>query len=151
MRYLHTMLRVRDLDRSLEFFCNQLGLREVRRYDDQKGRYTNVFLAGPDDDPLVADSKKRGREAPLVELTYNWDEEKYGEDRHFGHLAYEVDDIYATCQRLMDSGVTINRPPRDGNMAFIKSPDNISIELLQKGPAKEKAEPWASMANTGKW
>jgi lactoylglutathione lyase len=151
MRYLHTMLRVSNLDRSLDFFCDKLGLKEVRRYDDQKGRYTNVFLAGPQDEPLVADSKRRGREAPLVELTYNWDSEDYGEARHFGHLAYEVDDIYATCERLMQAGITINRPPRDGRMAFIRSPDKQSIELLQKGDALPAKEPWSSMPNTGKW
>ena len=151
MRYLHTMLRVRNLDQSIDFFCNKLGLKEVRRYDDQKGRYTNVFLAGTDDDALVTDSKKRGREAPLVELTYNWDSEDYGEARYFGHLAYEVDDIYATCDRLMKAGVTINRPPRDGRMAFIRSPDRQSVELLQRGDALPAKEPWSSMANTGKW
>lgn len=151
MRYLHTMLRVRDLDKSLDFFCKQLGLKEVRRQDDQKGRYTNVFLAAPDDEPLVHDSKRRGREAPLVELTYNWDAEDYGEARYFGHLAYEVNDIYATCERLMKAGVTINRPPRDGRMAFIRSPDRQSVELLQKGDALPPQEPWSSMPNTGKW
>jgi lactoylglutathione lyase len=152
MRYLHTMLRVRDLDKSLDFFCGQLGMKEVRRYDDQKGRYTNVFLAGPDDEPLVADSKRsKGREAPVLELTHNWDSEDNGEARYFGHLAFEVDDIYATCDRLMKSGVTINRPPRDGRMAFVRSPDKQSVELLQKGDALPPQEPWASMANTGKW
>ena len=151
MRYLHTMLRVRNLDQSLDFFCAKLGLKEVRRYDDQKGRYTNVFLAGSDDSGLVTDSKKQGREAPLVELTYNWDSEDYGEARYFGHLAYEVDDIYATCDRLMKAGVTINRPPRDGRMAFVRSPDRQSVELLQKGDALPPQEPWSSMANTGKW
>lgn len=151
MRYLHTMLRVRDLDAALDFFCNKLGLKEVRRYDDQKGKYTNVFLAGPDDEPLVASSKKAGREAPLVELTYNWDSADYGEARYFGHLAYEVDDIYATCDRLMKAGVIINRPPRDGRMAFVRSPDKQSIELLQKGDALAAREPWISMGNTGHW
>lgn len=151
MRYLHTMLRVRNLDAATDFFCNKLGLKEVRRYDDQKGRYTNVFLAGPDDTPLVDDSKKHGREAPLVELTYNWDSEDYGEARYFGHLAYEVDDIYATCAKLMKAGVTINRPPRDGRMAFVRSPDLQSVELLQKGEARPAQEPWSSMPNTGKW
>ena len=152
MRYLHTMLRVSDLERSLDFFVNKLGLTEVRRYDDQKGRYTNVFLAGPEDQPLVADSKRKGgREAPLVELTYNWDSEDYGEARYFGHLAYEVDDIYATCAKLQAAGVTINRPPRDGNMAFVRSPDLHSIELLQKGDPKPPQEPWLSMPNTGHW
>lgn len=152
MRYLHTMLRVRNLDSALDFFCNKLGLKEVRRYDDQKARFTNVFLAGPDDEPLVADTKQRlGREAPALELTYNWDTEDYGEARYFGHLAYEVDDIYAVCDRLMKAGVTINRPPRDGRMAFVRSPDKQSIEILQKGDALPPAEPWASMPNTGKW
>ena len=151
MRYLHTMLRVRNLDAALDFYCNQLGLKEVRRRDDAKGRYTNVFLAGPDDDKLVADSKRTGRDAPLVELTYNWDSEDYGEARHFGHLAYEVDDIYALCDKLMKAGVTINRPPRDGVMAFVRSPDKHSIELLQKGAALPPQEPWKSMPNTGKW
>jgi lactoylglutathione lyase len=151
MRYLHTMLRVRDLDKALDFYCNQLGLKEVRRYDDKKGRYTNVFLAGPDDEALVADSKRRGREAPLVELTYNWDAEDYGEARYFGHLAYEVDDIYAICDKLMKAGITINRPPRDGRMAFIRSPDRQSVELLQKGDALPPKEPWSSMPNSGKW
>jgi lactoylglutathione lyase len=146
MRYLHTMVRVRDLDEALDFWSRKLGLVEVRRMDNEAGRYTLVFLAAPED----ADAGKSAA-APLVELTYNWDPEDYGEGRNFGHLAYEVDDIYATCQSLMDAGVTINRPPRDGRMAFVRSPDNISIELLQKGAAKEKAEPWASMPNTGKW
>ncbi len=146
MRYLHTMIRVADIDASLDFYVGKLGLKEVRRYENKEGRYTLIFLAAPEDEHAGITDK-----APLVELTFNWDPEKYEGGRNFGHLAYEVDDIYATCQRLMDHGVTINRPPRDGNMAFIKSPDNISIELLQKGPAKEKAEPWASMANTGKW
>ena len=136
MRYLHTMLRVRNLDAALDFYCNALGLEEVRRRVDDKGRYTLVFLAAPEDRSLVSDSAKRhGRDAPLVELTYNWDSEDYGEARHFGHLAYEVDDIYATCERLMKAGVTINRPPRDGRMAFVRSPDKHSIELLQKGDA----------------
>ena len=150
MRYLHTMVRVADIDASLDFYCKKLGLKEVRRVDNDKARFTLVFLCAPEDEGLFKQAPQN-RGAPLVELTYNWDEEKYGEDRFFGHLAYEVDDIYATCQRLMDNGVTINRPPRDGNMAFVKSPDGVSIELLQKGPAKPKAEPWASMANTGSW
>jgi lactoylglutathione lyase len=150
MRYLHTMLRVRDLDAALDFFCNKLGLVEVSRRPDEKGRYTNVFLGAPEDKGLIADGK-RGRSAPLLELTYNWDPEKYGEGRNFGHLAFEVDNIYDTCAKLRDAGVTINRPPRDGNMAFVRSPDNVSIELLQKGPALPAAEPWKSMANTGKW
>jgi lactoylglutathione lyase len=140
------MVRVADIDASLDFYVTKLGLKEVRRYENKEGRYTLIFLAAPDDEHAGITEK-----APLIELTFNWDPEKYESGRNFGHLAYEVDDIYATCQRLMDQGVTINRPPRDGNMAFIKSPDNISIELLQKGPALEKAEPWASMANTGKW
>ena len=151
MRYLHTMLRVRDLDAALDFYCNKLGLKEARRRIDEKGRYTLVFLAAPEDEGRVEESRRAGRDAPLVELTYNWDEEKYGEDRHFGHLAYEVDDIYATCDRLMKAGITINRPPRDGNMAFVRSPDLHSIELLQKGQPKPPAEPWSSMPNTGHW
>jgi lactoylglutathione lyase len=151
MRYLHTMLRVRNLDAALDFYCNKLGLKEVRRRDDEKGRYTNVFLAAPDDGTLVASSVASGRDAPLVELTYNWDSEDYGEARYFGHLAYEVDDIYALCERLMQAGVTINRPPRDGVMAFVRSPDRQSIELLQKGAALPPKEPWKSMPNTGKW
>ena len=151
MRYLHTMLRVRNLDTALDFYCNKLGLKEERRRVDEKNRYTIVFLAANEDEMLVAESKKRGRDAPLVELTYNWDTEDYGEARFFGHLAFEVDDIYATCKKLMDAGVTINRPPRDGNMAFVRSPDKHSIELLQKGDAKTPAEPWTSMANTGHW
>jgi lactoylglutathione lyase len=146
MEYLHTMVRVGDLDRALDFYCNKLGLIEVRRMDNEKARYTLVFLAAPGDVERARDSK-----APLVELTYNWDEHEYQGGRNFGHLAYRVDDIYATCQRLMDQGVTINRPPRDGYMAFIRSPDGISIELLQRGEAKAPAEPWASMANTGSW
>ena len=136
MRYLHTMLRVRDLDAALDFYCNKLGLKETRRRVDDKNRYTLVFLAGPEDEKLVEASKKAGRPGPEVELTYNWDTEDYGEARYFGHLAYEVDDIYATCDRLMKAGVTINRPPRDGVMAFVRSPDKHSIELLQKGAAK---------------
>lgn len=146
MRYLHTMVRVTDLDTSLDFYCNKLGLTEVRRHENEGGRYTLVFLAASEDEKAGRDSQ-----APLVELTFNWDPEDYTGGRNFGHLAYEVDDIYATCQQLMDSGVTINRPPRDGRMAFIRSPDGISIELLQKGEAKAKAEPWASMGNTGAW
>ena len=151
MRYLHTMLRVRDLDAALDFYCNKLGLKEVRRRVDDKNRYTLVFLAGADDSGLVEQSKQKGRAAPLIELTYNWDTEDYGEARYFGHLAFEVDDIYATCDRLMKAGVTINRPPRDGTMAFVRSPDKHSIELLQKGAAKPPQEPWTSMKNTGKW
>ena len=152
MRYLHTMLRVRDLDAALDFYCNKLGLKEARRRVDEKNRYTLVFLAAAEDEGAVAKSKQDfGRDAPLVELTYNWDSETYTGGRNFGHLAYRVDDIYALCKKLMDKGVTINRPPRDGNMAFIRTPDGISIELLQKGGAKPPQEPWASMANTGTW
>lgn len=151
MRYLHTMLRVRNLDDALDFYVNKLGLKEVRRRVDDKNRYTLVFLAGSGDEKLVTESTKTGRDAPLVELTFNWDTEDYGEGRYFGHLAYEVDDIYATCDRLMKAGVTINRPPRDGVMAFVRSPDKHSIELLQKGAALAPQEPWKSMANTGKW
>jgi lactoylglutathione lyase len=146
LEYLHTMVRVTDLDASLEFYCGKLGLVEVRRVENEKGRYTLVFLAAPGD----AEAAKT-TQAPLVELTFNWDPEAYTGGRNFGHLAYRVDDIYATCQGLMDKGVTINRPPRDGNMAFVRSPDGISIELLQKGPAKAPAEPWTSMPNTGVW
>jgi len=151
MRYLHTMLRVRNLDAALDFYCNKLGLQELRRRVDDKGKYTLVFLAAPGDEPIVARGPK-GREEPLVELTYNWEgNEDYGEGRYFGHLAYEVDDIYATCDKLMKAGVTINRPPRDGMMAFVRSPDKHSIELLQKGAALPAKEPWKSMANTGHW
>ena len=146
MRYLHTMVRVADLDRSLEFYCGKLGLVEVRRMDNPAGRFTLVFLAAPEDSARAASEK-----APLLELTHNWDPEVYTGGRNFGHLAFEVDDIYATCARLRARGVTINRPPRDGRMAFVRSPDDISIELLQKGAALAPAEPWASMANTGVW
>jgi len=139
MRYLHTMLRVRDLDASLDFFCNKLGLKEVRRHEVPQGRFTLVFLGAPENPDAQ------------VELTYNWDPEDYGSARNFGHLAYEVDDIYATCQRLMDAGVTINRPPRDGAMAFVRSPDLVSVELLQRGDPLPPREPWASMENTGEW
>ena len=149
MRYLHTMLRVRNLDAALVFYCNKLGLKEAWRREDEKGRFTLVFLAAPDDEPLIAAAK--GRKAPLVELTYNWDTEDYGEARYFGHLAYEVDDIYEHCERLMAAGITINRPPRDGVMAFVRSPDKHSIELLQKGDPLPPKEPWKSMPNTGKW
>jgi lactoylglutathione lyase len=145
MRYLHTMVRVKDLDASLRFYCQGLGLTEMYRMENDKGRFTLVFLAAPEDVELA-----RERKAPLVELTYNWDPEDYQGGRNFGHLAYRVDDIYETCQRLMDMGVTINRPPRDGHMAFVRSPDNISIELLQDG-SLDPAEPWASMQNTGAW
>jgi lactoylglutathione lyase len=147
MRYLHTMIRVSDLETSLDFFCNKLGLREVRRITNEQGRFTLVFLAAPED-TLTGPENRR---SPLIELTYNWDPEVYTGGRNFGHLAYEVDDIYALCQRLMDAGITINRPPRDGNMAFIRTPDGISIELLQKGAPKPPAEPWRSMPNTGTW
>ena len=140
MKYLHTMVRVNDIDESLDFYCNKLGLRELRRYDNEQGRFSLIFLAAPGDDDAQ------------VELTYNWDGDALGEgSRKFGHLAYAVDDIYATCQRLQDGGVTISRPPRDGRMAFIRSPDNISIELLQSGDALPPQEPWASMENTGDW
>lgn len=139
MRYLHTMVRVSDLEKSLDFYCGKLGLKQVRRIDNEAGRFTLVFVA------------PEGQEECALELTYNWDPEVYTGGRNFGHVAYEVDDIYATCQKLMDAGVTINRPPRDGKMAFVRSPDHISIELLQRGDALPKAEPWASMPNTGAW
>ncbi|MEM1262057.1 MAG: VOC family protein [Pseudomonadota bacterium] len=146
MQYLHTMVRVRDLDASLTFYCDALGLAETNRYENEKGRFTLVFLAAPGDvDRACTDN------APLVELTYNWDPEDYQGGRNFGHLAYRVDNIYATCQRMADAGVTINRPPRDGHMAFVRSPDGISIELLQKGEALAPAEPWQSMSNIGSW
>ncbi len=151
MRYLHTMLRVRNLDSALDFYCNKLGLKETRRRVDEKNRYTLVFLTAPDDEARVEESRKAGRDAPQVELTYNWDSEDYGEARFFGHLAYEVDDIYALCEKLRREGVTINRPPRDGTMAFVRSPDKHSIELLQKGSPLAPKEPWISMPNTGKW
>jgi len=146
MRYLHTMVRITDIDRSLDFYCNKLGLEEVRRHENEKGRYTLIFLAASKDKSASASAR-----APELELTYNWDPEVYTGGRNFGHLAYKVDNIYETCQRLMDAGVTINRPPRDGNMAFVRSPDNISIELLQEGEALPIQEPWASMPNTGAW
>ncbi len=146
MRYLHTMVRVGDLDRSLDFYCGKLGLRETRRVENQAGRYTLVYLAAPQDE-----DRARSEHAPLLELTYNWDEHEYQGGRNFGHLAFAVSDIYATCQQLMDSGVVINRPPRDGRMAFIRSPDGISIELLQTGAALPPAEPWSGMGNTGSW
>ena len=139
MKYLHTMVRVTDLEASLDFYCKNLGLHETRRREDKNGRYTLVFLSAPGD----GDAQ--------VELTYNWDPEPYAGGRNFGHLAYEVSDIYATCEQLMSGGVTINRPPRDGRMAFVRSPDQISIELLQKGDALELKEPWVSMPNTGEW
>lgn len=146
MQYLHTMVRVRDLDESLDFYCEKLGLVEVRRMDHEKGRFTLVFLCAPEDL-----ERAKMDQAPLVELTYNWDPEEYQGGRNFGHLAYRVDDIYALCRKLMDAGVVINRPPRDGHMAFVRSPDGISIELLQRGDALAPAEPWASMENTGSW
>lgn len=139
MKYLHTMVRVSNIDDSLDFYCNKLGLTEVNRYESEQGRFTLVFLAAP------------GDEEAQVELTYNWDPEEYDEGRNFGHLAYAVENIYSTCQRLLDNGVTINRPPRDGHMAFVRSPDNVSIELLQQGDALPPEEPWASMENSGKW
>jgi len=139
MKYLHTMVRVTDLDASLDFYCDKLGLNELNRYESEQGRFTLVFLAAPGDDEAQ------------VELTHNWDPEEYGEGRNFGHLAYQVDDIYALCRKLMDAGVTINRPPRDGHMAFVRSPDNISIELLQKGESLPPEEPWASMESEGHW
>ena len=138
MKYLHTMVRVSNLDESLDFYCNKLGLRETRRWENAEGRFTLVFLSA-------------GNDEACLELTYNWDPEDYGEGRNFGHVAYEVDDIYAICQRLQEAGVAINRPPRDGRMAFVRSPDNISIELLQRGGAKAPEEPWASMPNSGHW
>ena len=139
MKYLHTMVRVVDVDASLDFYCDKLGLEQLRRYDSEEGRFSLIFLAAPGDD------------AAQIELTWNWDPEDYGEGRNFGHLAYEVDDIYALCQSLVDAGVTINRPPRDGHMAFVRSPDNISIELLQKGDSLPVQEPWASMPSVGHW
>jgi len=146
MQYLHTMVRVTDLDRSLAFYCDQLGLVEMSRYENEGGRFTLVFLAAPDDVDAAQETR-----APLVELTYNWDPEEYTGGRNFGHLAYRVDDIYALCARLQASGVTINRPPRDGHMAFIRSPDGISIELLQRGESLPPQEPWKSMPNQGEW
>ena len=146
MQFLHTMIRASDLDATLTFFCDQLGLVEVNRYESEKGRFTLVFLAAPKDV-----EQARAQQAPLVEITHNWDPEEYDGGRNFGHLAYRVDNIYDTCERLAAAGVTINRPPRDGHMAFIRSPDGISVELLQDGEALEPAEPWASMANTGSW
>ncbi|MBX9741668.1 MAG: VOC family protein [Beijerinckiaceae bacterium] len=146
MEYLHTMVRVTDLDASLDFYCNKFGLVEVRRIDNEKGRFTLVFLATPQDEQRARETR-----SPTLELTYNWDPETYTGGRNFGHLAYRVDDIYETCRKLMDAGVTINRPPRDGHMAFVRSPDNISIELLQAGDPKPPAEPWLSMPNTGVW
>ena len=146
MQYLHTMIRISDINASLSFFCDGLGLSEVRRYDSESGRFTLIFLAATDDMETA-----RTQKAPLIELTYNWDPEDYTGGRNFGHLAYRVDDIYALCTRLQDLGITIHRPPRDGHMAFIKSPDGISIELLQSGDALPPSEPWLSMPNTGSW
>ncbi|MFP4648956.1 MAG: VOC family protein [Halorhodospira sp.] len=146
MQYLHTMVRVRDLDESLDFYCHKLGLVEVSRRESERGRFTLAFLAAPGDV-----ERAQAEQAPMLELTWNWDPETYTGGRNFGHLAYRVDDIYATCQRLMDAGITINRPPRDGHMAFIRSPDGISIELLQAGDPLPEREPWASMENTGTW
>ena len=146
MRYLHTMVRIQDVDASLHFYCDLLGLQEVRRVDNDKGRFTLIFLAAPLDE-----SRSASERSPEIELTWNWDPETYSGGRNFGHLAYETDNIYALCQRLMEGGVVINRPPRDGHMAFIRSPDGISIELLQKGEALPPAEPWRSMDNVGSW
>lgn len=151
MQYLHTMVRIRDVDASLHFYCDLLGMKETRRIENEKGRFTLIFLAANDDAAAAAESS-----SPLLELTYNWpsegeEAEEYQGGRNFGHLAYRVDDIYATCQKLMEGGVTINRPPRDGHMAFVRSPDGISLELLQAGESKPAAEPWASMENTGSW
>jgi len=146
LRYLHTMVRISDLHKALDFYCNKLGLVECQRHESVEGRFTLVFLAAP------ADSENaRTQKSPCIELTYNWDPENYGGGRNFGHLAFEVDDIYKTCAKLMEEGITINRPPRDGHMAFVRSPDGISIELLQKGSALPSQEPWASMENTGSW
>jgi len=146
MRYLHTMIRVANLDAALDFFCNKLGLVEISRIDNDKGRFSLIFLAAPDDAEMA-----RAAKAPMVELTYNWDEHEYSGGRNFGHLAYRVKDIYAACEKLMAGGVVINRPPRDGHMAFVRSPDGISIELLQEGGALAPQEPWASMPNSGAW
>jgi lactoylglutathione lyase len=146
MEYLHTMVRVKDLNKSLEFYCKALGLKEVRRIENEKGRFTLVFLAAPMDVERASEMK-----SPMIELTYNWDPEDYQGGRNFGHIAYRVENIYDACKKLQDHGVTINRPPRDGHMAFVRSPDGISIELLQKGSSLEPQEPWASMQNTGSW
>ena len=146
MRYLHTMVRIRNVEESLGFYCGLLGMKEVRRYDSEKGRFTNIFLAAPQDEGIAKETK-----APVLELTYNWDPEKYTGGRNFGHLAYEVENIYDTCARLQKEGVVINRPPRDGKMAFIQSPDGISIEFLQKGEPLSPVEPWTSMQSTGTW
>lgn len=146
MRYLHTMVRIRNIDASLAFYCDGLGMREIRRIENERGRFTLIFLAAPEDE-----ARAKAEKAPMLELTYNWDDEDYGSARNFGHLAFLVDDIYATCARLQAAGVTINRPPRDGHMAFVRSPDLVSIELLQKGESLQASEPWASMPNTGSW
>ena len=146
MRYLHTMVRISDIDKSLDFYCHKLGLKVIRRVENEKGHFTLIFLAAPEDE-----SRALAEKAPMVELTYNWDPENYGSARNFGHLAFVVDDIYAVCERLQKAGVTINRPPRDGYMAFVRSPDLVSIELLQKGNALAPKEPWTSMPNTGSW
>ncbi len=146
MQFLHTMIRISDVDQSLDFYVDKLGLVEISRYDSEKGRFTLIFLAAPEDVDLA-----RERKAPMLELTHNWDPESYSGGRNFGHLAFRVQDIYAICQRLMEAGIPINRPPRDGHMAFVRSPDGISIELLQAGEALAPAEPWASMENTGSW
>ncbi len=146
MKYLHTMVRARDLDETLDFYCDKLGLVEIKRYESEAGRFTLVFLAAPGDRGTAEQDA-----SPCVEITWNWDPEEYTGGRNFGHLAYRVENIYDTCQRLMDQGVTINRPPRDGHMAFVRSPDGISIELLQDGESLAPAEPWASMENTGSW
>lgn len=146
MRYLHSMIRVKNLDKALEFFCDHLGLEEFNRIENEKGRFTLVFLVAPEDKESAKDNK-----APLLELTYNWEEESYQGGRNFGHLAYRVENIYDLCEKLQKAGVVINRPPRDGHMAFVKSPDGISIELLQAGEALEPCEPWQSMENTGSW
>lgn len=146
MRFLHTMVRIKDVDESLDFYCNKLGLVETRRFDNEGGRFTLIFLAAPKDEAHAKEHR-----APELELTYNWDPEDYDEGRNFGHLAYKVDNIHDTCKKLMDAGVTINRPPHDGRMAFVRSPDNISIEILQEGDALKPEEPWISMGNTGKW
>ena len=152
MKYLHTMVRVKDLDASLDFYCNKLGLVEARRVDNEAGRFTLVFLVVPDDQQAFEQATAiSSANVPALELTYNWDAENYSGGRNFGHLAYSVDDIYATCERLQAGGVNISRPPRDGRMAFVRSPDNISIELLQSGKALAPAEPWESMPNTGEW
>ncbi|MCB1428899.1 MAG: lactoylglutathione lyase [Nitratireductor sp.] len=151
MKYLHTMVRITDVDASLDFYCNKLGMTEVRRFESEQGRFTLIFLAASDDLATASGDKASTLRAPCLELTYNWDSEEYSGGRNFGHLAFAVDDIYALCQSLMDKGVTINRPPRDGNMAFVRSPDNISIELLQKGDPLPPSEPWLSMPNTGVW